>query len=385
MSAGGNRSAWPSRDDFTFASLLVIVLGGAFLFWQAWVNFHTEISGFVASLAHWQIVLIQHFKPVLHDVDGMVLHADPRSVTFPQIAAVLNATGIYLRLPAVLLIGVLALACLLGSVDSRFTRNLDLDSLIVEQARTFRVVAAYAVRFLKLEPLLPGKVRPADPALHTGEWVARYALDEGKRFDEARARRRLVAQLGPRWAGPETAASHVRLLFIAFALHLQQDREQAKDLLGALSEAIPPGNRKDGAGPETAYQLPAGLVAQADALLRNKEAFGRAREVASAHAFTATALMSLLTEARRRSGVLAPAQFACLKLVDRDLWYALHSLGFEGDGPGQTSHPNARVEAAGARDHWAAERIAKRPLPLPAIEQALDAVRTDAVQAATST
>ncbi len=44
MAVGGNRSAWPSRDDFTFASLLVIVLGGAFLFWQAWVNFHTEIS-----------------------------------------------------------------------------------------------------------------------------------------------------------------------------------------------------------------------------------------------------------------------------------------------------------------------------------------------------
>ncbi len=106
MAVGGNRSAWPSRDDFTFASLLVIVLGGAFLFWQAWVNFHTEISGFVASLAHWQIVLIQHFKPVLHDVDGMVLHADPRSMTFPQVVDVLNVTGAYLRLPAVVLIGV---------------------------------------------------------------------------------------------------------------------------------------------------------------------------------------------------------------------------------------------------------------------------------------
>ncbi len=385
MAAGGNRSAWPSRDDFTFASLLVVVLGGAFLVWQAWINFHTEISGFAASLAHWQIVLIQHFKPVLRDVDGMVLHADPRSVTFPQIAGVLNATGSYLRLPAVMLIGVLALACLLGSVDSRFTRNLDLDSLIVEQARTFRVVAAYAVRFLKLEPLLPGKVRPADPALHTSEWVALYALDEDKGFDEARARRRLVAQLGPRWTGPEAAAGHVRLLFIAFALHLQQDREQAKELLGALSEAIPPGNRKDSVGPETSYKLPARLVAQADALLRNRDAFARAREVVSVHAFTAPALMGLLIEARRRSGVLAPAQFACLKLVDRDLWYALHSLGFEGDGPGQASHPNVRVEAVGARDHWAAERIAKRPLPIPAIEQALDVVRAGAEQAAAST
>jgi intracellular multiplication protein IcmP len=86
--------------------------------------------------------------------------------------------------------------------------------------------------------------------------------------------------------------------------------------------------------------------------------------------------MSLLTAARRRSGVLAPAQFACLKLIDRSLWYALHSLGFEGDGLGQTTHPNPRIEAAGARDHWAAERIAGRPLVIPSVSRAVRAVRT---------
>ena len=73
--------------------------------------------------------------------------------------------------------------------------------------------------------------------------------------------------------------------------------------------------------------------------------------------------------------LLAPAQFAWLKLVDRPLWYALHSLGFETEGFGRYLHPNPRVEAAGARDHWAAERIAKRPLTSPDIERALEAVR----------
>ncbi len=68
-------------------------------------------------------------------------------------------------------------------------------------------------------------------------------------------------------------------------------------------------------------------------------------------------------------------QFACLKLIDRGLWYALHSLGFEGDGPGQTTHPNPRVEAAGARDHWAAERVAGSPLLIPSVNRAVDAVR----------
>ena len=86
--------------------------------------------------------------------------------------------------------------------------------------------------------------------------------------------------------------------------------------------------------------------------------------------------MSVLNEARRRSGVLAPASFNGLKLVDRPLWYALHSLGFPGDGPGQNIHPNPRIEAVGARDHWAAERAARQPIVAPAIEQGLASVRT---------
>ena len=85
--------------------------------------------------------------------------------------------------------------------------------------------------------------------------------------------------------------------------------------------------------------------------------------------------MALLNEARLKAGVLAPAQFVWLKLVDRRLWYALHSLGFETEGFGRYLHPNPRVEAAGARDHWAAERLSGRPLLRPEIERALNAAR----------
>jgi intracellular multiplication protein IcmP len=65
--------------------------------------------------------------------------------------------------------------------------------------------------------------------------------------------------------------------------------------------------------------------------------------------------------------------------VDRRLWYALHSLGFETEGFGRYLHPNPRIEAAGARDHWAAERIAARPILTPEIKRTLDAVRKVAV------
>ncbi len=85
--------------------------------------------------------------------------------------------------------------------------------------------------------------------------------------------------------------------------------------------------------------------------------------------------MSLLNSARLRAGVLAPGQFAWLKLVDRPLWYALASLGFETEGIGRYLHPNPRGEAVGARDHWAIERLMGVPVLEPSLDRAIEALR----------
>ena len=120
------------------------------------------------------------------------------------------------------------------------------------------------------------------------------------------------------------------------------------------------------------------MIVYASKLLENPEAFGEARRVTADHAYTAPALMSLLNVARRRHGVLAPAQFAWLKLVDRPLWYALHSLGFETEGIGRYLHPNPRVEALGARDHWAVECAAGVPVIEPDLTRAMQTLRRHA-------
>jgi len=109
--------------------------------------------------------------------------------------------------------------------------------------------------------------------------------------------------------------------------------------------------------------------------LRDFDVLAPAVAVAARHGYAYTALMALLNDARLKAGVLAPAQFVWLKLVDRRLWYALHSLGFETEGFGRYLHPNPRIEAASARDHWAAERLYGRPLLRPEIERALNAAR----------
>lgn len=377
------RAAWPSNDDYTLFSLLIIAGGLAFASYLLWESRHGQIVAVVADIQHWQMRLIHRFTDSLDAQDRMVRTADYETVTFAQLVTLCDRVGRFFRVPAVLFILGLAASCFLRAAPSRFRRDLDLDGLMREQAKTFRAAAAYVGRDLHLVPIRaaetePGSERdprPADPALKAAEWVARYAPSAQGEFDEGAARRELARQLGPLWQGMAAAAPHVRVLFAAFALHLAQRREDALDLLGDVAESLP----RDGdgpAGPEHALVLPAELAARADQLLRDPELREPASAAAARHAYTATALMGLLTEARLRAGVLAPAQFNALKLIDRRLWYALHSLGFPGDGPGQNVHPNPLVEAAGARDHWAAERAAHGPIAVLSIDRAAVAVRT---------
>jgi intracellular multiplication protein IcmP len=93
------------------------------------------------------------------------------------------------------------------------------------------------------------------------------------------------------------------------------------------------------------------------------------------------AMMSVLCHARRRAGVLAPAQFNFLKLVDRRLWYALHSLGFPNESDADYGPmPNPLIEAVGARAHWHAELIAGGALHTPQLDEAAAAIRAKAGQ-----
>ena len=93
--------------------------------------------------------------------------------------------------------------------------------------------------------------------------------------------------------------------------------------------------------------------------------------------------MSLLSHARSRAGVLAPAQFNCLKLVDRHLWYALHSLGFPSSASwARDPMPTPLIEALGSRHHWAAETEVGQPLGLPMLDAAVDFIRASQDEAA---
>ncbi|WP_338924187.1 IcmP (DotM) (plasmid) [Pseudomonas silesiensis] len=87
-------------------------------------------------------------------------------------------------------------------------------------------------------------------------------------------------------------------------------------------------------------------------------------ERVSKHAYTFTALMSLL-EAAREGATLAPSGLRWLKSRNRPLWYALNCVGKK------VAYP----EAAGTFAHWLLEKEAKMAIPHPEVTEAVEALR----------
>lgn len=368
-----NRSV---EEGLLIAGIVAVLLGAAA--WIAWYLWHRQIASAVMLLQHWRMGWIAHLTDRYAVLDAQVLATDPAGVGPGQLWRLLHNVGDFFRWPAAALVAFLALACALYNAPGRFTRDLDLPALMQEQARTFRASSAYAVRGLALVGPADGEPRPADPALRAEEWVVRYATRDGQ-FDGDRAAEELTRQLGAPWRGVSEASAEVRCMFAAFALHAGRKRDEALVLLGELAASLPDGRDDGPAGPAAPLAFPPAVVTRADAVLTDAALVAPCAEMAARHAYTTPALMSVLTLARARAGVLAPAGFNFLKLVDRRLWYALHGLGFPG-GNNPAEQPNPRVEALGARDHWAAERDAGQALPVPSLERALAVVRKVAAQ-----
>ncbi|PMO89861.1 hypothetical protein BCT01_00850 [Vibrio tasmaniensis] len=82
-------------------------------------------------------------------------------------------------------------------------------------------------------------------------------------------------------------------------------------------------------------------------------------EYLSQHAFAETFLRRLLRESRSL-GKLSSSQFGYLKIMDRQLWYAMNDEGL----------PGSTIETAGIKAHFEAEYTRKRRHVFPTVDQA---------------
>ncbi len=383
MQQNARNTSSGGEDTMLAVGLVLAALAGGI--WFLWFKFHPQIAAGVMSFQHWQMEQFSLFTDRYADLDGQVTSTDPADVSFAGLFRLCHHVGSFLRWPAVALLAVLSFLCLTRAASGQFTNNLDLEQLMRTQAEVFRSILPYVGRGLTQVVVKDGKPRPADPALHVREWVDRHAkLPDGSLNQDA-ARAALALQLGPVWAGVAQAAPHVRCLFAVFVLHATRQRERAVALLGDMAATLPV-NAKDGpAGPAEALAIGQAAVQAADSVLSDPDLVDSSASIARLHAYTAPALMSVLLHARVQAGVLAPGQFAFLKLVDRNLWYALHSLGFPSETGTGAPMPNPRIEALGARDHWAAECALGRPVRMPVFDASLNAIRVRMKQGAPRT
>ena len=129
-------------------------------------EYHTEISTAFVQVAHWHIQVIRWFTPGYDQLDAAMLAADPRRMTIYKLREVSVTIGSFFRWPAALLLAGLGVLCFLRAGPARFTRKLDLEALMREQATQFRSTAAFVERKLGIVPPRAGQPRPMDPALH---------------------------------------------------------------------------------------------------------------------------------------------------------------------------------------------------------------------------
>ncbi|WP_291366568.1 hypothetical protein [Acetobacter sp. UBA5411] len=380
MSAARSRSS--GMDSFfdsgpVLAAMFVVVT--ALLCWITWSTWHTQISLFVMRSLLWQIGHLSP-SPALNELAGQLRHAciHPSTIRLIQLYYGISIVGVAIRWPAICLTLLCALVCILRGENRELRRVLDLESFIEVQARMFPTLRGFAKRRLTalVSPGERGDPRPADPALTAEEWASRYARNEDGSFNEVGATEAFTRQIGVPFSGrAQDAPPIARILFAAFALHRLQRRKEAMELLGNLSDALADVDTASEYGPARPLSAPKTVLRQADAVLAMPEIAEAIATSCEPHGWTTTALMTLLCDARLAAGVLAPPAFAIVKLIDRPLWYALHSLGFPSENPREDVHPNPRIEAAGARAHWEEERRLRRPLYLPALERALATIR----------
>lgn len=268
-----------------------------------------------------------------------------------------------MRMFFVISIALMGTWALVQGPGTQFRRKMGLDGLIGSQSKTFPVISPF-MKFnpSSMPPRPPGAPVPAElplfaEALGPEEWVAynEIPVPDGH-LDEHAAYLAFAKQLGGRWEGPLKMAPYKQILMACFCLKARRKRKEADEMLGRIAKCW---------SAEGGLQLnkDSKLLKDAQAVLRNKDMAENILSKCNQHAFETAAMLRGLLTAREEGGVLAPAQFVWLRGHDRVLWYPLNNLGR------QSFH----IEALGAMAHFKAERMTRRPIPKPKVQ---DAVKT---------
>ncbi len=355
-----------------------LILGGVLLAlaFLIWTFFEFQIKDAVRWIRLGEIHLVTLFvgdnftvnidgdKLVLKDYTDVIANIPANRLDGGTLTLISRLAIEPMKLPMAIIMTIMAIWALQYGPGTQYRRKLDLNGIIRAQSGNFKTIAPF-IKFnpATMPPRPPGSPVPAElplfaEALGPEEWIAysQIPVPDGK-LDEQAAYVAFSKQLGPRWEGPMRLPPYKQILLAAFCLKAARKRTDADDMLGRL--AICWSQEK---GLNLAKDRK--LLKEALSILKNKDLSGSTISKCSQHSFQTTALLRGLQTAREEGGVLAPAQFVWLRGFDRNLWYPLNNLGR------QAYH----MEALGAMAHFKAEKLTRRPIPKPKLDNAIQSM-----------
>lgn len=387
MNSGQQQGGGTLHDSGIGWAILLIIF--AILIWVFWYFFHVEIRNMVRWIRYGEMWLVSWF--LASDYTFTSFANTTRELpwfdyfygfehsrgTYPGVDEIpkqkLNYTFLSrfsvmamepLKMPFVILLGLGAVWCMFLGPGTQHRRKISIESLIDVQSEVFPVISPF-IKFnpSKQPPRPPGAPVPAElplfaEALGPEEWLAYNSINviDGK-IDEASATSAFIAQLGTPWRGVKRLDGYKKVLLAAFCLRASRKRDACDDMLGRLARCW---SVKGGMNLSKDKKL----LKEANKILSDKDLASATLSQCNRHGFEATAMLRALQFAREEGGVLAPATFVWLRAHDRVLWYPLNNLGR------QSFH----MEALGAMSHFKAEKLTRRPIPIPKVSGAVETI-----------
>ncbi|WP_315921687.1 hypothetical protein [Mesorhizobium sp. SP-1A] len=206
------------------------------------------------------------------------------------------------------------------------------------------------------------------PARTPMEWLRDNNIEwENNILDRDAAEEAFKKQLGKPWTGFEKAELKYQVVAILCALHYSRrvvEIDGEKKNLGLLErEAISIAWAAGNDGTKAMQELVAKYA-------KDEKIQKIISDIMSKHAWSNTALFSILDKARAKAGVLATADMLWLRYIDRDLHYSLNNCG----------RRRFHTEGAGTVNHYFAELQLDNPIYEPHLEQAIDGIEDGMIE-----
>jgi len=351
----------------TFFFLILMVIA---LILMGWYYHHEKIVGFFFTLRSYEVVLFYYlFDPIydlLTELDFQVpnpsyfltmsqslVRQDFAAITISQFQEAMAASGRVYVYPGGFFAMICTIYLLFFKSKSRLQATYTMRTLSDLESKNWPLITPVLDKNLVKDDIEEGPWRMADSPIKFAERHAMVkSVYEGgnhvAKLDRAKAEVVLAMQMGPLWNGLEPLPGYIRALFAIFAAKAENDAKGARALLNQIASSSQTGKLNFGGTQE---------------LLIKHVRSPKVGRAVGPHAYLLTVMASML-ELARTDGVLATSEFLWLKPLDRRLWYMLNCVGRQ----------TPFTEISGPFGHWVVEKRLRRPLKVPMVGEAVNAL-----------